>query len=156
MDNVKIGQLIALCRKERGMTQTQLAEQLGVSNKSVSRWENGVTMPDMSLYEPLCLALNIQLSELLYGQKMSIQEKVNYGEKTALNMLTTKSQLENFAILTEILIVIGIVISMTLTKLLASSFIEILITLACGWFVWGYGLFLRIKIKKAISKLEQN
>ena len=133
MDNVKIGQFIALCRKERGMTQTQLAEQLGVSNKSVSRWENGVTMPDMSLYEPL-----------------------NYGEKTALNMLATKSQLENFAILTEILIVIGIVISMTLTKLLASSFIEILMTLVCGWFVWGYGLFLRIKIKKAISKLEQN
>lgn len=154
MENVIIGKFIAQCRKEKGLTQTQLAEQLGVSNKSVSRWENGITMPDISLYEPLCLALNIQVSELLYGKRMSADEKVNYGEKTALSLLGTKSQLERLAILTEILIVVGIIISLTLTKLTATTISETIITLVCGWFVWGFGLFLRIKIKKAILKLE--
>ena len=153
MDNVKIGKFIAQCRKEKGITQSQLAEQLGVSNKSISRWENGVTMPDISMYEALCLALDIQVSELLYAQRMSDNDKVKYGERTALTVIGTKSQLENFSILTEILIFVGIFISLTLTKVLATNFFETVIVLVCGWFVWGYGIMLRIKIKKLISKL---
>ena len=154
MDNVIIGKFIAQCRKEKGLTQAQLAERLGVSDKSVSRWENGITMPDISLYEPLCLALDVQVSELLYGKRMSVDEKANCGEKTALNLLGTKSQLETLALFTEILIFVGIIISLTLTNLLATTILEMIITLVCGWFVWGFGLFLRIKIKKAILKLE--
>lgn len=156
MDQVKIGKFIAQSRKEKGLTQSQLAKQLGVSDKSISRWENGKTIPDISLYEPLCLALNVHISELLYGKKMSNDEKANYGEKTALNLLTTKSQLESFAILTEILIIVGIIISFTITNLLSKNLFETFITLLCGWFVWGFGLLLRIKIKKAISKLDNN
>ena len=102
------------------------------------------------------MALSVQVSELLYGKRMSAEEKVNCGEKTALNLLGTKSQLERLAILTEILIVVGIIISMTLTKLIATTISEVIITLVCGWFVWGFGLLLRIKIKKAILKLEEN
>ena len=154
MDNIKIGKFIANCRKEKGLTQAQLAEFLGVSNKSISRWENGNTMPDISLYEPLCKALNIEVSELLYGKRMNVDEKITHGEKSALNVLGTKEQLENLAILTEILIVVGIIISLTLTKLLATNIYETIITLVCGWFVWGFGLILRIKIKKALLKLE--
>ena len=140
MNQQKIGEFIFTCRKEKGLTQSQLAEILGVSDKSISRWENGKTMPDLSLYEPLCKALDIQISELLYAKKM--------------NILKTKSQLETFGVLTEILIFIGIIITISLTKILAVTTIQMIITMICGCFVWGFGLILRIKIRRAIMKLE--
>ena len=59
MKQEEIGKFIAQCRKEKNLTQAQLAEQLGVTNKSISRWENGKTMMDLSLYEPLCKILDI-------------------------------------------------------------------------------------------------
>ncbi|MBQ3263161.1 MAG: helix-turn-helix domain-containing protein [Oscillospiraceae bacterium] len=155
MNPESIGAFIRQIRKEKGMTQEQLAELLGTSQRSVSRWENGKTMPDLSLYEPLCEALGIQVSELLYAKKMTNDEKAAQGETSALNLLTTKSQLETFAILAEILIVVGIIISITLTSLLATTFWETILTLVSGWFVWGFGLLLRVKIRKAIMKLEQ-
>ena len=155
MNPESIGAFIREIRREKGMTQEQLAERLGISQRSVSRWETGKTMPDLSLYEPLCEALGIQVSELLYAQKMTNEEKAAQGEISALNLLTTKSQLETFAILAEILIVVGIIISITLTKLLATTLWETILTLASGWFVWGFGLLLRVKIRKAITKLEQ-
>ena len=69
MDQQKIGRFIAQCRKEKSLTQEQLAETLGVSNRSVSRWENGNNLPDVSLFQPLCDALEITLEELLDGER---------------------------------------------------------------------------------------
>lgn len=154
MNQEKIGIFISNCRKEKDLTQTQLAEILGVSDKSISRWENGKTMPDMSLYEPLCKALGIQISELLYARKMTDSEKIKQVENTALNVFRTKAQLEKFGIFTEILVVIGIIITITLTKLLAITTTQMIITIICGCFVWGFGLVLRVKIRKAIISLE--
>lgn len=151
MNQQEIGRFISHCRKEKGLTQTQLAEILGVSDKSISRWETGKTMPDLSFYEPLCEILDIQISELLYARKMTDKEKTVHGEKSALNIFKTKSQLQTFAILTEILIFIGIIITITLTKLLADNTFEMILTVVCGCFVWGFGLVLRVKIRKAIS-----
>lgn len=70
MDQEKIGRFIANCRKERNLTQEQIAEKLGVSNKTVSRWENGNGFPDVSLLQPLCGLLNISVNELLLGEKI--------------------------------------------------------------------------------------
>lgn len=151
MNQQEIGRFISDCRKQKGLTQAQLAETLGVSDKSVSRWENGKTMPDLSFYEPLCEILDIQISELLYARKMTDKEKTIQGEKSALNIFKTKSQLQTFAILTEFLIFIGIIITITLTKLLADNTFEMILTVVCGCFVWGFGLVLRVKIRKAIS-----
>ena len=64
MDQTKIGKFIAELRRDRGMTQEQMAEKLGVSAKSVSRWENGRNLPDASLFEPMCELLQISLTEL--------------------------------------------------------------------------------------------
>ncbi len=63
MDPAKVGKTISCQRRKLNMTQLQLAEILNVSNKSVSRWENGVTMPDISLLIPLSDAFHIPLSE---------------------------------------------------------------------------------------------
>ncbi|MDO4600241.1 MAG: helix-turn-helix transcriptional regulator [[Ruminococcus] gnavus] len=154
MDQHKIGDFISYCRKEKGLTQVELAEMLGVSDKSISRWENAKTMPDISLYEPLCEALEIQVAELLYAKKMTDSEKAKQGEQSALNIFKTKLQLKIFSIFSKILIFIGIIITITLTKTLAVTVPQIVVTIACGSFVWGVGIILSIKIKKAILILE--
>lgn len=69
MSNQNIGTFIAALRKEQGLTQEQLAEMLGVSNRSVSRWENGNTLPDFSLMQSLSAVLGVSLAELLCGQR---------------------------------------------------------------------------------------
>ena len=71
-----------------------------------------------------------------------------------MNIFKTKSQLQTFGILTEILIVVGIIITMTLTKLLADTISEMILTIICGCFVWGFGLILRVKIRKAIMEID--
>lgn len=70
MDQIKIGKFISKCRKEKNMTQEQLAEKLGVNHRSVSRWETGKCMPDISLLENLCIELDISINELIKGNKI--------------------------------------------------------------------------------------
>ena len=69
MNQKEIGNFIAKKRKEKNLTQIQLAEILGVSNKSVSKWENGNCMPDYSVIKPLCNELDISVSELMDGKE---------------------------------------------------------------------------------------
>lgn len=69
MDRIQIGRFIAACRKDKNITQEELAEMLGVTSKSVSKWENGICLPDALLYEPLCTALEISINELFAGQR---------------------------------------------------------------------------------------
>ncbi len=84
MDQEKIGRFIANCRKECNLTQEQVAEKLGVSNKTVSRWENGNGFPDVSLLQPLCDLLNISVNELLLGEKIP---EDNYRKKVEENTI---------------------------------------------------------------------
>ena len=86
MDQEKIGKFIAECRKERKLTQLQLAEKLGVTDRSVSKWENGRCMPDLSLMKPLCNELGITINELLSGEKL---DKKDYQDKFEENILNT-------------------------------------------------------------------
>ena len=68
MDNVRTGLLIAQIRKEKGYTQKDLAEKIGVSNATVSKWDTGKGFPDISLLEPLAISLNISIAEILAGE----------------------------------------------------------------------------------------
>ena len=87
MDTKKIGAFIALKRKAKGLTQVQLGERLGVSNKTISRWENGNYMPDLSLLEPLSRELDITLNELLAGEAIEADGAVEYSEKNIISTL---------------------------------------------------------------------
>lgn len=87
MDQVKIGKLIAQCRKEKKMTQVELANQLGVTNKSVSKWENGVCLPDVSLYKKLCEILGITLNEFFSGEKLSDEKFKEVADNNLLSAL---------------------------------------------------------------------
>ncbi len=85
MNQEKTGLFIAKCRREKNMTQEDLAEKLGVSNKSISRWENGKTMMDISLFEPLCNELDISIIELLNGERINDKKKDKLYTKTLIN-----------------------------------------------------------------------
>lgn len=71
MNQEKIGKFIASVRKEKNITQNELAEKLGVSDRTIGNWENGRNMPDVSLFKPLCENLDITLNDLLSGEKVS-------------------------------------------------------------------------------------
>lgn len=86
MDKIKIGEFILDCRKEKGLTQEQLAEKLGVSSKSISRWENGNTLPDYSLLKDLCNELDINVNELLSGEKIKENNYINKSEENLVNL----------------------------------------------------------------------
>ena len=91
MNQIVIGQFIALKRKEKNLTQGQLAEILNISNKTISKWETGKSMPEYSLINPLCEALDVTVSELLEGQKS--YESIN--EKQLIDLVRKIQQLED-------------------------------------------------------------
>lgn len=71
MDQSKIGTYIAVKRKAQGLTQAQLAQKLGVSDKSVSKWERGVCLPDVSLFQDICVILGISINEFFAGEDIA-------------------------------------------------------------------------------------
>ena len=86
MNQQKIGNFILELRKERNMTQQELADKIGVTDKAISKWENGRGMPDLSLMKPLCTALGITINDLLSGEKI---DKKDYQDKFEENILNT-------------------------------------------------------------------
>ncbi len=91
MDQIKIGKFIASCRKEHGMTQAVLAEKLGISDRAVSKWENGKSMPDTGIMLELCDLLSISVNELLSGEKIMTE---TYNKKAEENLLEMRKELE--------------------------------------------------------------
>lgn len=90
MDQEKIGEFIRELRKENNMTQEQLAEKMGVTDRSISRWENGKTMPDISILGILANELNCTIPELLNGKKMTKEELIDLKE-TISNLIEYES-----------------------------------------------------------------
>ena len=86
MNQERIGKFIAKCRKDKEMTQSELAEKLGVTDKSIGNWENARCMPDLSLFKPLCDELGITINDLLSGEKI---DKDKYQEKFEENIVNT-------------------------------------------------------------------
>ncbi len=89
MDQFKSGKFIAELRKSHGMTQLQLAEKLGVSDKTVSRWECGKGMPELSILMPLCEILEINVNELLSGESLTQESYSQKAEENMLNLIQT-------------------------------------------------------------------
>ncbi len=87
MDQLKTGRFIAELRKGKGMTQEEMAEKLGVSGKSVSRWENGRNLPDASLFEPICELLGVSLTELFCGERLEQTELVAKAEQSIVSTM---------------------------------------------------------------------
>lgn len=88
MNQIKIGTFISECRKAKGWTQNQLAEKLGITDKAISKWETGRSMPDLSLFVPLCTLLEITLNELFAGEKISDQNLKEKADEILMEVIT--------------------------------------------------------------------
>ena len=91
MDQIQIGKFIAESRKAKNLTQRQLADALSISDKTISKWECGKGLPEVSLMLPLCAALEITVNDLLSGEKVS---EVDYQKKAEGNMMDLKKENE--------------------------------------------------------------
>ena len=86
MDQIKIGKFIAECRKNANLTQLQLSEKLGITDKAISKWERGISMPDTSIMLELCDILGISVNELLSGEKIQMENNDQKNEQLLLEM----------------------------------------------------------------------
>ncbi len=86
MNQVKIGKFIAECRKKNNLTQMQLAEKLGITDRAISKWENGKAMPDSSIMLDLCNELKISVNELLSGEMIDMENIDKKTEQLLLEM----------------------------------------------------------------------
>lgn len=86
MDQIKIGKFIAECRKNQNLTQSKLAEKLNITDRAISKWETGKTMPDSSIMLELCDILKITVNELLSGEKIDMENNEQKNEQLLLEM----------------------------------------------------------------------
>ena len=123
MDQIKIGKFISSCRKEQGMTQAALAEKLGISDRAVSKWETGKSMPDSGIMLELCSLLGINVNELLSGEKIMTEVYDKRAEENLLEMRRQVEEKNRQLLRTEYLIVIPVV-AMGLVLILVSGLVE--------------------------------
>lgn len=148
MDQEKTGKFIASLRKEKNMTQQELADKLNVTDRAIGNWENGRRFPDISLMKELCNIFGITIDELIYGERINADKKQELLRSNAIGIYLTKKKIENLQVLTEILIVAGIFVTMTVSHFMADTTIQKIITWALGLFIWGFGLILRVGLSK--------
>ena len=123
MDQIKIGKFISSCRKEQGMTQAALAEKLGISDRAVSKWETGKSMPDSGIMLELCSFLGINVNELLSGEKIMTEVYDKRAEENLLEMRRQVEEKNRQLLRTEYLIVIPVV-AMGLVLILVAGLVE--------------------------------
>lgn len=151
MDQEKIGKFIASCRKEAGYTQSALGEKLGITDRAVSKWETGKSMPDVSIMLELCSLLDINVNELLTGERIAME---NYQKKAEENLMELQKQEElNNKKLLALETVIGFTSSIAfLVMIFAASFAvenfwwRIVLILA-GMVIFVVGIVFAIKLE---------
>ncbi len=119
MDQIKIGKFISKCRKEKKMTQAQLAEKLNITDRAVSKWETGRGMPDSSIMLELCNELGITVNELLCGERLKMDD---YNLKFEENLLAVqKEKEESDRRMLKLEMVIGIISSIAFLVLVFTA-----------------------------------
>ncbi len=155
MEQIKIGIFIAELRKEQNMTQLNLAEKLGVTDRAISKWENGRGLPDVSLMKPLCEILGITVTELLNGERAKEDVTLNKVEETVFEVLSDREiqvqsseEIKNkYKIMRTVLTVFGSIIGLMLAFMIFS-----------GLRGEGYSIYTAIQTQKAriVSTLIEN
>ena len=114
MDQVRIGQFIKVCRKEKDLTQREVAERLNISEKTVSKWETGNGLPEVGLMLPLCRLLEISVNELLSGERLD--EKLYYkkAEENIMSLIEEKAEAKKKIILAVIIALVTLGAGLTI------------------------------------------
>ena len=155
MNQKTIGKFISDLRKEKGLTQQELADTLNVTDRAVSHWENGRRLPDISLLKELSKIFNVTIDEIISGKRLTKEEQNQLLNESIIEIYTSRKKIENLQILTELLIFAGIVITITLTSLIAQSFTDKIITICIGSFVRTFGILLRLILRKIYNPFNR-
>ena len=119
MDQIKIGNFIKQKRKEKNITQNELSQKLNITNRAISKWENGICMPDSGIIPELCEILDITINDLFSGEVVDMKDGKNQSEKNLLEMIKQKQEndrkLLRIEILIGILCILPLLISMIIT-----------------------------------------
>ena len=121
MDQIKIGKFIAWKRKEQNLTQAQLAEKLGITDRAVSKWETGKSLPDASIMLEMCALLGITVNDLLCGEVVSMENYNEQMENSLIEMIKQKERADKRLLTMEI--VIGLTSTIFLFAMLAVGII---------------------------------
>ena len=141
MDQVKIGRFIAECRKKVNLTQLQLAEKLGITDRAVSKWETGRAMPDSSIILELCDVLEISVNDLLCGEVVTVEKYNKELENNLLEMIRQKEQADRRLLAVEVFI--GITATIVLFALIfVAAFVQMEGWLRFSLIALGFVLFI--------------
>ena len=158
MDQIKIGKFIAECRKKQGLTQMQLAEKLNITDRAVSKWENGRSMPDSSIMLNLCEILKITVNDLLCGEVVLMENYNKKLEQNMLEMVKQKEETDKKLLGLEILIgILSMIILLGFT--FVASFVEMqawlrISLIAVGFIVCLIGIGFAIRIEQTAGYYE--
>ena len=157
MDQIKIGKFIAECRKKNNLTQMQLAEKLNITDRAVSKWENGKAMPDSSIMLDLCNELKISVNELLSGEVIKMESYNEEVEKNLIEMVRRNEEADKRLLTMEI--VIGVLSSIILfTLIFVASFVEmedwIILLIILGIVPFMIGILFAIRIEQVAGYYE--
>ena len=160
MNQEKIGKFIAICRKNKKLTQQELAEKLNISDRAVSKWERGLNLPDASIMHELCKILDISINELLTGELI---KKENYMKQAEDNLIKLKEMEETTnKTLLMMEVVIGFTCSITFfIVLFVASFAKMnliprIILISTAIIVFIIGIFLAMKLEREAGYYECN
>ena len=158
MDQIKIGKFIQKKRKEKGITQAELAEILNITDRAISKWENGICMPDVSTIEELCKILNITINDLFSGEVVDMKNNEKMLEQNLLEMTRLKEErdkqlltLEIFIGITSTIILLG---SVLLVCWLELSKIPATILITISSIIFAIGMCLALKIEQIAGYYE--
>ena len=151
MDQIKIGKFIAECRKKNNLTQAELAEKLFISDRAVSKWENGKSMPDSSIMLSLCKELKINVNDLLHGEVVTVENYNEELENKLIEMVKEKEKADRKLLSLEVVIGIFSVVIL-FGFIFAAAFIEMYNWLRLCMVIFGsilsfvgFGFALRIE-----------
>ena len=141
MDQAKIGKFIAKCRKRENLTQMQLAEKLGITDRAISKWETGKALPDSSIMLELCSLLGITVNDLLSGEVISVENRNEELEKKLLEMVKQKERADKRLLAAEVFI--GITATVVLFALIfVAAYVKMENWVRIFLIVLGFVLFL--------------
>lgn len=160
MDQIKIGKFISSKRKEKNITQSELAERLNITDRAVSKWENGVCLPDASNMPDLCKILDININDLFSGEVVDIRVREKVLEANLLEMTRIKEQRDKELLILEIFI--GITVSIVMTSLiLIASMVKMsdwlrVVLIIIGIIPFAVGICYAIRIEQIAGYYECN
>lgn len=158
MDQIKIGKFIAECRKQKNLTQMQLAEKLNITDKAISKWERGLSLPDSSIMLELCGILGITVNDLLSGEVITMDNYNKELEKNLLEVIKQKEQADKQLLSLEILVgylssIIFILLIFVASFVQMASWLRILL-IGIGFILFAIGIGFSIRIEQTAGYYE--